>query len=341
MGYLTERERYNIEFALKEGYSTRQIAEKVGKSVRTIQYEIKRGTVKQLNSDLTEKYVYLADHAQAEYEKNKRNKGKNLKIGNDLAFIQYVEYWIGEKKYSPYAVLQQIKNEGLQFKIDIGITTLYSYIAKGIFLNITNSSLPMKKERKKRKYRRTVALHNRKGTSIEQRPEEINERKDYGHWELDTVVGGQGMGKSCLLVFSERATREEIIIKIPDRKSMSVVNVLDALEKRLGAPRFRATFQTITCDNGVEFMNFDGMEKSCINKKLPRTKLYYCHPYSSWERGTNENANRLIRRFIPKGSNIDTVTQEEIRYIEKWINSYPRKILEGMSSEMKKKKMAS
>lgn len=341
MGYLTERERYNIEFMLKEKYSTRQIAEKIGKSVRTIQYEIKRGTVEQLNSDLTERHVYLADYAQARYEENKKNKGKNLKIGSDLAFVRFVEHWIGEKKYSPYAVLQKIRNEKLKFRTEIGITTLYSYIDKGIFLNITNRDLPMKRERKKRGYKKTVSLNNTKGTSIEKRPAEINDRQQYGHWEMDTVVGGQGKGKSCLLVFSERASREEIIIKIPDRKAMSVVRVLNALERRLGAPQFRATFRSITCDNGVEFLDFEGMENSCINKKIPRTRLYYCHPYSSWERGTNENTNRLIRRFIPKGSNIDLVTEEQIRYIEKWINSYPRKILDGMSSEMKKEKTAS
>ena len=91
-------------------------------------------------------------------------------------------------------------------------------------------------------------------------------------------------------------------------------------------------FKTITVDNGVEFSDAEGLEKSRRNKKK-RTKVYYCHPYSSCERGSNENANRLIRRHIPKGVNFDKKSKTEIKEIETWINNYPRKIFEYDTAE--------
>ena len=101
---------------------------------------------------------------------------------------------------------------------------------------------------------------------------------------------------------------------------------------------FRGSLKTITCDNGCENLDFEGIEKSALTKKK-RTKVYYAHPYSSWERGTNENANKLIRRFIPKGADIGKFTHERIKMIEHWINNYPRRILNGLSTNMLLKKI--
>ena len=194
--------------------------------------------------------------------------------------------------------------------------------------------MPVKKKANEHKKREsTVALNNRKGTSIEKRPAEVRERKIYGHWEMDTVVGGQKKGMACLLVLSERMTREEIVIKIKNKKTSSVVHALNMLERKLGSRKFREKFKTITCDNGCEFMDAKGIEKSRYTKGN-RTTLYYCHPYSSYERGTNENINRMIRRFFPKGINFDTVTQKEVTMVQDWINNYPRKIFGGLSSNL-------
>lgn len=129
-------------------------------------------------------------------------------------------------------------------------------------------------------------------------------------------------------------TRKEIIIAIPNRKAETVVKALDALERKLGARRFRAIFKSITFDNGTEFAAAEGLERSCVNKRLPRTKVYFCHPYSSWERGTNENTNGMIRRRFPKGTNFAAVTNAQIAQAENWINNYPRKILGYKSSEI-------
>lgn len=174
------------------------------------------------------------------------------------------------------------------------------------------------------------------GESIEQRPEEINGREEFGHWEGDTVYSGKGKRKTtrALLTLTERKTRKEIIIAIPNRKAETVVKALDALERKLGARRFRAIFKSITFDNGTEFAAAEELERSCINKHLPRTKVYFCHPYSSWERGTNENTNGMIRRRFPKGTNFAAVTNAQITQAENWINNYPRKILGYKSSEI-------
>lgn len=174
------------------------------------------------------------------------------------------------------------------------------------------------------------------GESIEQRPEEIDEREEFGHWEGDTVYSGKGKRKTtrALLTLTERKTRKEIIIAIPNRKAETVVKALDALERKLGARRFRAIFKSITFDNGTEFAAEEELERSCVNKRLPRTKVYFCHPYSSWERGTNENTNGMIRRRFPKGTNFAAVTNAQIAQAENWINNYPRKILGYKSSEI-------
>lgn len=174
------------------------------------------------------------------------------------------------------------------------------------------------------------------GESIEQRPEEIDEREEFGHWEGDTVYSDKGKRKTtrALLTLTERKTRKEIIIAIPNRKAETVVKALDALERKLGARRFRAIFKSITFDNGTEFAAAEELERSCVNKRLPRTKVYFCHPYSSWERGTNENTNGMIRRRFPKGTNFAAVTNAQIAQAENWINNYPRKILGYKSSEI-------
>ena len=97
---------------------------------------------------------------------------------------------------------------------------------------------------------------------------------------------------------------------------------------------FRKIFKSITVDNGSEFSAPEELERSAVNKTIPRTKVYFCHPYSSWERGSNENVNGMIRRRHPKGTDFSKVSAAEIAKTEAWVNSYPRKILGYMSSEI-------
>ena len=325
--YLTEKERYKIEALKKAGLSNVDIAKQIGKSDRTIRREIKRGTIILRNSDWTEEKRYCADVAQRKYLENSLNKGPSLKIGNDHKLAEYIEDKIINEKYSPDAVIGRIKKEGLKFKTSICTKTLYNYIDKGIFLKLSNKDLLVKKNGVKRVYNkiRKVALNNVKGRSIEERPKAMDSRETVGHWEMDCVVSGHG-SKSVLLVLTERCSRHALIFKMTGKTQEEVGKALDKLERKY-RNSFKKMFMSITMDNGCEFVNQELIEQSVITKKK-RTTAYYAHPYSSWERGSNENTNKIIRRFIPKGANISNYTHKEIKRIEEWINNYPRRILD-------------
>jgi len=325
--HLTYRERYNIEILLKENLTIFEISKRLGRHKRTIEREIGKGSVRLLNSDLSFRQEYCADTGQMVYDRNGRNKGPGLKIGKDHKLAKHIEQKIVKEKYSPDAVIGEIKAKGLEFGTSICTKTLYNYIEQEVFANITNKDLPVKKDKKKGSYRKVKIAHkNLKGTSIEERPAEVENREEYGHWEMDCVVGNHGGSGAALLVLSERQRREEIIYKMDSKTQESVQKVLDALEKKYGK-HFGEKFKTITVDNGSEFLDFKGLERSVNNPEEQRVKVYYAHPYSSWERGTNENSNKLIRRFIPKGADIGKISKSKIKSIEKWMNNYPRRIL--------------
>jgi len=326
---LTWTDRISLEALKKAGYSVIEIAEQLGVHRSTIYNELKRGQYMHRNSDYTEELRYSPDIAQEKAEENLKARGTQLKIGNDIAYANYIEDKIVNEDYSPAAVLGELKAQGKEgdFSVTVCVTTLYSYIDKGIFLKLSNKDLPVKKN-KKRKYKKVQRQQSRAaaGESIEKRPKEIDTREEFGNWEMDSVLGKRGKSKNTLLVLTERKTRNEIIFKLPDHTDEAVVAALDRLERKWGADMFKRVFKTITVDNGSEFADAEGLQRSIINEGEKRTKVYYCHPYSSWERGTNEVTNKMIRRKIPKGTNFDDRTEEEVESIENWINGYPRKI---------------
>ncbi len=326
---LTRADRIKIEALLKEGLSKTKIAAHLGVHRSTIYNELKRGKYEHRNSDWTTEIRYSPDIAQEKAEENLKVRGTQLKIGNDIAYANYIEDKIVNEDYSPAAVLGELKAQGREgeFNTTVCVATLYSYIDKGVFLKLTNKDLPVKKN-KKRGYKKVRKQQARAaaGDSIEKRPEEIDRREEFGHWEMDSVIGKRGVSKNVLLVLTERKTRDEIIFKLPDHTDEAVVAALDRLERRYGADMFRQIFKTITVDNGSEFADVNGLERSILEEGEKRTHLYYCHPYSSWERGTNEVTNKMVRRKVPKGTNFDDKTDEEIEEIASWINGYPRRI---------------
>ncbi len=326
--HLTWTDRLKIEKALKEGLKPMKIADRLHVNNSTIYRELKRGTYTHLNSDLTTEERYSPEIAQQRYEDNLRAKGGDLKIANDHELAAYIEKKIVEDGFSPAAVIGEINILGLQFKTSICEKTIYNYIDKDIFLRLERKHLP-EQGKHKRKYGvigRNRAGRAPRGESIENRPQEINSRKTFGHWEMDCVEGKKRT-KEVLLVLSERLTRREIIIKMPDKTAASVVKALNTLERKYGR-RFKKIFKSITVDNGSEFQDCDGMEASIFGKgRQKRTTIYYCHPYSAYERGTNENINKMIRRFLPKGTDFRKVTVAYIQRVEDWINNYPREIL--------------
>jgi len=324
---LTEQDRYKIEALTQRGVSPKEIGRQLGRDRRTIERELNRGMTKQLTTHLTEKNVYLADTGQRKHNENASNKGRGLKIGHDHKLAQYLEQKIGKEKWSPDAAIGSIKVQGLEFTTSLCTKTVYNMIERGDFLHITNKNLPVKKEGKKRSYNkvRSVALKNVKGTSIEERPPEVEARQEQGHWEMDCVVGKRGTA-TTLLVMTERVSRKELIFKLPSKTQANVLRAINALEQK-HQDNFQHLFKSITMDNGSEFLDMQALEQSCINADTKRTTCYYAHPFSSWERGSNENANKLIRRFIPKGTDIGQFTDDDIKRVEHWMNNYPRRLL--------------
>ena len=140
---------------------------------------------------------------------------------------------------------------------------------------------------------------------------------------MDLVIGKKG--KAALLTLTERVSRQEIIVKIPDRKASTVRRAIDKIERK--TPNFKNVFKSITTDNGSEFMQYELLQKSC-KCKGKRFDIYYCHSFSAWEKGTNENHNRMIRRWFPKGTDFDKIKPSRIQAVEDWMNNYPRKLLD-------------
>jgi IS30 family transposase len=327
--HITEIERYKIEAYIKDGKKPQEIAVLLEKSTRTIQREIKRGKVPQMDSELRVREKYKADHAHMKYRKALTKKGPPRKLSKHVKLRKYIEARILERGYSPDVALGRMTLENVSFGATVCTKTVYNAIDAGVFERLTNKDLLEKRKRKKRDYQkvRKAALNNTKGRSIEKRPAQANDRSEYGHWEMDLVLSGKG-ARAALLTMTERKSREEIIIKIWDKSQKSVKKALDDMEREMGAGAFREKFKTITTDNGSEFLDFESLEKSIgRGRPVPRTKMYYAHPYSSWERGTNENHNKMIRRRIPKGSNIGKYSKARIKDAQDWMNNYPRKIL--------------
>lgn len=300
------------------GLSTRQIGQKLGCSHSTVSRELNRGRVIQRNHDLTEHLVYLPDVGQRVYTENRSRCGTRFKLAKVSAFLDYAESMLREKKWSPDAIVGEYRiNPETAGLPTVCTKTLYSYIDK-CFMETRNIDLLLKVRRKVRK---KVNRANKRilGESIENRPAEISTRETFGHWEIDTVIGRQTQGQS-LLTLLERKTRAFLIRPLQEHTEECVGKALAALQNDFG-PEFTEVFKSFTADNGSEF--------SDLSEQLDRygSKAYFCHPYSSWEKGSNEKHNSLIRRFLPKGTSFADLSPETIARIENWCNNLPRKIL--------------
>lgn len=325
--HLSLRERYKMEALLDARKNVGEVAVLLSRDRSTIHREIKRGTIMRIQTDLTEKKKYRANVGQADYAKRCPNRERSLKIGRDRLLENHIRAKITQERFSPDAIIGEIKIKDLKFEGMICTKTLYNYIDAGIFSGISHKDLWEKSKQKKRSYKTIVraTTRNRRARSIEERPQEVNDRSEYGNWEGDTVKSCRG-SKAALLTLTERKTRQEIIIKISQATHEAVLSALDKLEAGLGS-QFKVKFKSITFDNGSEFLNWESLEASTLKEGAKRTTIYFAHSYSSWERGTNENHNRMIRRFVYKGLDIEGFGDEEIKKVEDWMNNYPRRIL--------------
>lgn len=334
-----ERLRLQCYHAGSNGYRKERSPTVLGKifqkSPRTIARELDRGMVEHALTEIPfTRREYNAEHAQIGAQERMGCKGPPPKSGKHRALVERIAQLILEEGYSPYAVLARLDKEhawppGLR----ICEKTLYNWIEAGDIPGVTIWDLPRKGAMKRKAGHKGKRRHSNvefASRSIEKRPKEVLKRLQADHWEGDTVYSTKSGSGECLLTLVERKTRLELIIKIPDRSAKSVKRALDRIERQLGSRRFRQIFLSITFDNGSEFSDVSGLENSLLTKGK-RTVLYFAHPYCSCERGTNENHNGIIRRFLPKGTDFACIDEMRVRQIQHWMNSYPRKILNGLT----------
>lgn len=313
--HLTEIERGQMAALHNEGISQREIARKMGRHVSTISREIKRGTVQQIDTNRKVYVKYFPDAGARVYEENRENCGAHSTTMKAWGFIRFAEDKILNEKWSPDAAVGYAKRLDT-FEYVPSTKTMYNWIDEGK-LTVINMDLDMKlrrstKQRNSRKHKKVL------GTSIEERPESVETREEFGHWEIDTVLGHQS-NDEALLTLVERKTRQKIIRRIPSKTAPAVTDVLQDVFAEYS--EIENVFKTITADNGSEFSELSEQGKGL------QIDVYFAHPYASWERGSNERHNGLIRRFIKKGQPIHTYTDERIQEVENWMNSLPRKIL--------------
>jgi IS30 family transposase len=317
--HLNSFERGQIQLLLSEGLGIYGISQKLGRAYNTIKNEVNRGTVKQIKKD-KEVLVYYPDVAERKYKEARKNCGPKFKLLECEEFIEHVNEEFFEKEKSIDAICGRAAKFNI-FEPNQMVTTktLYNYIELGL-LEIKNIDLPLKLRRSEKK----TKIRKRKkvlGKSIEERPDKINERSEFGHWEIDTMIGKKTSTDEVLLTLTERLSRKELILKMNDKTVASVREGLNKIIDYFGE-KFNKVFKSITSDNGAEFSELANLEDQY------NTKVYFAHPYSSFERGTNEKHNGMIRKFVPKGKSISNYSAKYIAHIENWCNTLPRKILD-------------
>lgn len=287
---LSFQDRVVIETLHKEHYSLSQIAQRIGFSKTTVHHELHR---------LPGSYNALQAESEHQRQLHKRGSKTTLTVG----MKHLIEQKILIDKWSP---------EEVAHVLQISFKSIYNWIDQGK-LKIRLSDLPDRGIRRHRsKEKRGTFVH---GRSIEDRPVEVNQRQTFGHFEADTVLSGKRKGQAVATI-SERLSRLTIVRRLSGRASEPMTKVLLMLAKELGS-----NLKSLTVDHGKEFANYKQFEQ------LTGKPMYFAHAYSPHERGTNENRNRVLRRFIPKGRRIEDISDEELALINWRMNSRPMKCL--------------
>lgn len=310
-------DRLKIESLYNAGMSCRAIALALGFTPSAICNEVKRALYPHMGAETTKRPMrYSASIAHEISTYNRTSCCMDIKLSHHYEYAEYVASEI-KKGVSVDVICNTLKKRG---KWTVSTTTLYRYIDRGYIPNVTNADLPEKRKPTKTKKKR-VAARPPAGISIERRPQYINDRSTFGHWEMDSIIGKARGKKESFLVLTERVTRYQVIIRTKGKTAQDTVRSLNALLSKYP----RRTFQTITVDNGSEFQDCYGMEHDKKGRK--RLTVYYCHPFCSCERGSNERQNRIIRKYFPKGQSLKNYTQKDCDRVANILNTTPRKIL--------------
>jgi len=327
--HLTENERHNIEIMWKTKddkgkklFTKSDIARVINVNRSTISREISKRSKEVWNKNLTNsKIVYNAEEAHRDYKSNRANSFNTPIVFKNPNLKAFIEKKIKDDKWSPDAIAGYLKNnsEKFVFNSKISTSTIYEAIHKRR-LDVTKFDtrrMVSIKQRSKDEIKEQKA--SKKHKSIHLRSDFIETREEFGHWEMDCMIGKAKGQNEVLLTLTERKYRYEIIIKILNKTSISVINAIDMIKGKFKHD-FGKIFKSITIDNGPEFSDWESLEKDS------NMLIYYANPYSAYQRGTNENHNGIIRWFIPKSTPFENYSNEDIKNISSWMNNYPRKI---------------
>lgn len=333
--YQKVQSEYNHYLSLKdkpEGKTSfmKKLAKLINTSLSNLYEIIDSGMTQVLGYDYEYRYEFSA---QVAYEK-RTTKSVESNASKRLSSKQFVDLVVKEFR-SNYNIdsidciindLKQNRSSEIEGMETICTTTFYNYVKDGKIDNFSRAELPMYGKRKD-KNDESKAKSNPKGISIEHRPFEPEDRSEFGHWEGDTIVGSSNIKNSgAVLTLVERKTRFQMIVKLKDRKAKTIRKAFYKLKNLYPDYDIKQIFKSITFDNGVEFSLWTN-----IAKYLGIT-IYFAHPYSSWERGSNENCNKLLRIFLPKSCNINAYSEEYVMNANELINMKIRKILGYKSS---------
>lgn len=301
--HLNKLVRLEIEILLNRRYKASEIANALGVHPSTIYRELKRNKV-------GGQYRALKAHHKY-YKRRKYCKYQLMSIIRDMKLREYIDTKLIIDNWSPEQIAGRLALEsGLE---RISSPSIYKYI-RSVYGRQLEYELKLAKTKRKKKSQLQVSkLEDR--VFIDTRPEAANTRSQYGHWEADFIVSGKNYGNTSLLVIHERVSRFTYIFKIKARTIKSIEDTLVRATKSLGP------FKSLTLDNDIAF------RKHVRLSELINSPIFFTNPYHSWEKGGVENANRYIRRFIPKGADISQYTDRQIIEIQNKINNTPRKIL--------------
>lgn len=326
--HVGQKERELIEQWLNEGVAKSHIAERLHRDRSTIHREIKRGTVTQIkavNGYEQDVQVYYSDAGQRNYETNRtKSRSKGLRaFSSDFfqALKKAYTQWVFTGKQRTHNIktfIEEYKRHQPNESVPT-FKTVYRYIREGL-LPIKPHDLPLMYRLAPRRNRHSRPKGtNQKvlGTSISERPAEVLTRQALGHWEADLVKGKKTKGEPAVITLVERKTRYAITQKIQDYKSETVKEAFETILSQHGD-----MVQSITFDNGSEFSSMSEL----------KTQVYFCHAYSAWERGTNENFNQLLREFIPKGTSLHNYNESYLAQATYAINQRCRAVIDYRSA---------
>lgn len=316
--HLTREDRGAIEAMKKLGQSNRAIARYLNCSPTTVSNELKRGTrVRTGRRGRTP--GYSAKRGMRAYQTHRANSHRPHRICKCSAFIQWVVNKVRQKKWSLDACVGYARKHKLFLPAEMVSTkTLYNEIWAG---NLVLEPLELPEALKRKKHHKSTAKRKKAyGTTIDERPEIASSRLEVGHWEGDTVVGKRKGKEAVILTLLEKKTQHYLAIRIPGKTGEAVNEAMQKLREDFGASFFSQIFKTITVDNGPEFADFAQIEQF-------GTKVYFAHPYTSWERAQNERENGMLRRYVPKGVSIENFSDEEILWAADALNGLPRRNL--------------